>query len=84
MVEPIAVPDDFVSGIGRIEFVGKYAIRFSLYAEHIPIDGSSPVRVMVRKIIIPIDTLPKAVRKMLRFMALHDIDIGGPDHKALS
>lgn len=76
LVEPFAVQDSVVSGIAHIEPVGKSLVRFYLYIEHTPIDGSPPERLLVCKIVICLDDLPKAVRKTLRFMAEKGIEIG--------
>jgi hypothetical protein len=79
LVEPFAVQDDVVSGIDHIEPVGKSLIRLYLYIDHTPIDGSPPERVLVRKVVISLDDMPKAVRKTIRFMADRGIEIGQRD-----
>lgn len=76
LVEPIAVQDNFVSGIDHIEMAGNSCCRFYVYTDHTPIDGSPPERVLVAKIVIPLDELPKAIRKTLRFMAMRGLEVG--------
>lgn len=76
LVETVAVQDDVVSGIDHIEMVGNSLARFVFYIESNPEDGSPPERVLVRKILIQLDDLPKAVRKTIRFMALGGIEVG--------
>jgi hypothetical protein len=77
LIEPIPLQDDIVTGVDHIQVVGKSMVRFALYIEgDPPTDGGPPDRILVRKIVIPIDCLPKAMRKALRFMAERGIDIG--------
>lgn len=76
LIQPIAVQDEFVSGIDHIEMLGTSCARFYLYVDHVPDDGEPPERVLVRQVVVPLDCLPKAVRKTLRFMALRGVEVG--------
>jgi hypothetical protein len=74
--ESVPVQDDFVTGIDHIETVAKSSARFVLYVEEEPLPGQGPQRTAVRKICVPHHCLPKMMRKTLRYMALHHIEIG--------
>lgn len=72
VIEPIAIEDTFISGISQIETVGS-CVRFTFYAMHTSRDGHEVERVIVDKLIIALDDLPKAVGKALRYLAARGI-----------
>jgi hypothetical protein len=55
LIESVPVQDVFCEGIGRIQIVGQNA-RFFLYVQ----DGDE--RVIVSKVVIPLENLPEAIR----------------------
>lgn len=73
--EPVSIQDDFISGVDHIETVAENCARFVLYVEQTaPPHGAE--RTTIRKIVIPHHCLAKAVRKTLRYMVLHQIELG--------
>lgn len=59
MIEPVIVPDVFISGIGSFEDLGGGALRFTFFARQ-QVDGKIH-NVVVAKFIITSDALPKAI-----------------------
>ena len=76
LVEPTPISDDFVQGIACIERVGSCA-RFVLFAEQTILEAGCPARVVVRKIIIPMDALPAAVCHAAEFLGMRVINAVG-------
>lgn len=73
LIEPVPVSDDFVQGIGKIEIVGPCA-RFIFFSEQtIPEIGQS-ARVIVRKLVVPMDVVPEAIQQTMRFMTAQSIE----------
>ncbi len=69
LIEPVPIADDFVQGIAKIEQIGPCA-RFVLYAEQgLPELGGATVRVVVGKVVIPIEALPAAIKMAAEFYA---------------
>lgn len=61
LIDPYAVSDTFVSGLGEVEYVGGGCWRFVFYTvQHV--DGREE-RVVAAKLIAPGDTVPDAVIK---------------------
>jgi hypothetical protein len=75
LIEPLFVPDVFVSGVANIEMLGSSA-RFVLYTDRFPADGRPPEREVVAKLVVGLDCLPLAMRKTLRFMEANHIPLG--------
>lgn len=71
VIEPIAIEDTFISGISQIETVGS-CVRFTFYVDHTG-GGRDPERVVVDKLVIALDDLPKAVGKALRYLAARGV-----------
>jgi hypothetical protein len=70
LIEPVPIIDDFVQGIACIERVGPCA-RFVLFSDQTMVEaGNVKARVIVRKIIIPMDALPGAIAQATDFIAL--------------
>lgn len=69
LVEPVPVIDDFVQGIACIERVGPCA-RFVLFSNQTMHEVGVPTRVIVRKIIMPIEALPLAIQQASDFVAI--------------
>jgi hypothetical protein len=70
LIEPVPILDDFVQGIGRIEQVGPCA-RFILFSDQTLYElGNTPSRVVVRKLVVPIDALPSAIKQATDFLAM--------------
>lgn len=66
LIEPVPIIDDFVQGIACIEQVGPCA-RFILFSDQTFLESGVATRVVVRKIIIPIDALPAAIKQAADF-----------------
>jgi hypothetical protein len=66
LLEPVAVPDVFCSGIGAVEQVGE-CLRFYLYVLQQPIAGEAgrQERHIVAKLIVPAKAVPLAAMQML-------------------
>lgn len=61
-VEPVPVPDVFITGIAKVEITGHNA-RFYLYVDQNSFDpGREPDKFIVAKIIIPLENLPEAIK----------------------
>ena len=74
LIEPVPISDDFVQSIQNIEIVGSCA-RFVLYAEHsVPELGGKIVRVVISKIVMPMDSIPLCVQQATGFMAARTIE----------
>lgn len=58
--EPIAVPDIFVSGIGRIETAGGGNLRFTFFTVQQSLHGHGPERVIVARLVMPSEIIPAA------------------------
>ena len=69
LIEPVPIQDDFVQGIAAIEIAGPCA-RFVLFADQTVMEAGTPARVIVRKIIIPMDAIPGAIKQAADFVAL--------------
>ena len=70
VVEVVPIADDFVQGIVTIEDLGDNA-RFVLYAYHSVYEDqgqSQSVRVVVRKIVIPISAIQTCIEQALAFL----------------
>ena len=80
LVETIAVPDTYVSGIAAVEPLYPCA-RFVLYVDHTSIDGSAPERIVVAKLICPLEGLPAVVRQILNVMAEHGVTMASLGRK---
>lgn len=78
LIEPISIPDIYLSGVANIEMLGS-AARFVLYVDRYPSDGRPHEREVVAKLVVTLDCLPKSVRKTLRFMEKHHIPVGERD-----
>lgn len=76
LTEPVPISDDFVQGIAEIEQVGC-CVRFVLYSDQRVWEAGSNSRVIVRKIILPIDALPHAIKQATDFLALRTIEAVG-------
>lgn len=63
LIEPVIIPDTFVSGLSHVEHVGGGCLRFVLYVDRI-IDGVA-CRMIVDRIIMHADALPDAISKAL-------------------
>jgi hypothetical protein len=69
LIEPVPVQDDFIQGIARIERVGP-CVRFILYAEQtLPELGNAVVKVVVRKIVVPLDAVSISIAQAVEFMS---------------
>lgn len=60
MVEPIAVVDCFVSGLGAVEILQGGNARFILYVDQINADGEVE-HVIVQKTVMHIEAVPEAI-----------------------
>lgn len=69
LVEPVPVADDFVQGIACIEKVGPCA-RFILFSDQTVVEAGTVSRVIIRKIVVPIDVIPTAIKQASEFMAV--------------
>lgn len=68
LIEPVPVQDDFVQGIAKIERVGP-CVRFVLYAEQsMPELGGATVKVVVRKLVVPLDAVSASVAQTTEFL----------------
>jgi hypothetical protein len=65
LIEPVVVTDDFVQGIGFIDPLGPNA-RFVFYSDQ-TVDGEE-VRVVVRKLVCPINAVPRCVWQAQQFL----------------
>lgn len=69
LIEPAPIQDDFIQGIARIERVGP-CVRLTYYAEQtLPELGGATVRVVVRKVVIPLEAVQSANRQVAEFLA---------------
>jgi hypothetical protein len=69
LIEPVPIVDDFVQGIACIERVGPCA-RFVLFCDQTIVEaGNLRARVIVRKIIMPMESLPIAMGQTSDFLA---------------
>lgn len=59
MVDVLAVPDTFVSGLGNVEAVGGGNWRFTFYVSQVV--GGGVVPVVVAKLVMSIEDLPAAI-----------------------
>lgn len=68
LIEPVAIPDVFVSGMGRIEPLGSGILRLTFYvlADH------GRQRLVVAKIIVPKEDLRENNRKIAEILAADD------------
>ena len=64
LVELSTVQDVFCTGIARIENLGGGCFRFVLFVDQQDTDGR-PERVVVERLIIHRENVPRAVRQML-------------------
>jgi hypothetical protein len=69
LIEPVPILDDFVQGIACIERVGPCA-RFVLFSDQTIVEAGVVSRVVVRKIVVPIDVIPTAMKQASEFMAI--------------
>lgn len=71
MIEPMPVLDIFGCGLGSIEIVGPCA-RFVVYVEQdVPGADFNPQRVVVAKIVLPLDAVPAAISMTTAKLANH-------------
>jgi hypothetical protein len=69
LIEPIPIVDDFVQGIGLIEWAGP-CLRFVLFADQTAVEyGNTRTRVIVRKLIVPPEVVAPAIKQVGDFMA---------------
>jgi hypothetical protein len=69
LIEPVPIVDDFVQGIGLIEWAGP-CLRFVLFAEQTAFEaGNTRARVVVRKLIVPPEIVAPAIKQVGEFMA---------------
>lgn len=59
LVDVLAVPDTFVSGLGSVEPIGGGNWRFTMFVNQ-EVAGDT-VKVVVAKLVISIDALPEAI-----------------------
>lgn len=68
-VDLLAVADVFVSGLAEVEDIGSGCLRFVFYSiQHTP--SGEEERMVVAKLIMPIDALPAAVMQSARACGL--------------
>jgi hypothetical protein len=67
LVEPVAVPDIFVSGLGKIEDIGG-CLRFTFYAYEHADGGADLTRVVKLKLIMAPDAVSAAAAKTIAAM----------------
>lgn len=68
LIEPVPITDDFVQGIAKIELLGTCA-RFILFSEQsLPEADGKVIKVVVRKIVIPVAEIPATICQANRFM----------------
>jgi hypothetical protein len=69
LIEPVPIVDDFVQGIGLIEWAGP-CLRLVLFANQTAVElGNARTRVVVRKLIVPPDVIAPAIKQVTEFMA---------------
>lgn len=61
LLELKVVQDIFATGCGKVEILGSCA-RFWMYVDQEAPNGSAPDRVVVAKIMMPIECVPEALR----------------------
>lgn len=77
LIEPIPITDEFVQGVAKIEQIGPCA-RFVLFTDQTMWEaGNIRARVIVKKIIIPIDALPYSIKQATDFLAMRAMNAVG-------
>jgi hypothetical protein len=61
LMDVLAVPDTFVSGLGTVEPIGGGNWRFTMFVNQEVAGGT--VKVVVAKLVMSIDALPEAIHK---------------------
>lgn len=73
LVEPVAVPDIFISGVSHYELIGGGVARCVCYTNQRDDDGVVRRRISAR-VVIPLDALPDAIRKAIAAASSHVAD----------
>lgn len=69
LIEPIPIADEYSCGLAHIEDLGDTA-RFVFYTDQVLYeDGNRPIRVVSRKIIVPLSAIRPGIDMALRYMA---------------
>lgn len=69
LIEPTPIVTEFCSGVAHVEDMGA-CVCFVLYADQIFYEaGNVPVRVVQKRIVMPLDAVKPGVDMTLRFLA---------------
>jgi hypothetical protein len=69
VIEPVIVPDVFASDLLKIEFLGPN-VRFVLGVNHY--EGSEVDHLVVAKVVMPIEAIPDAIKRVLAALATYE------------
>lgn len=74
LIENTPISDDFVQGIARIERLGP-CLRVVLFVDDRVEGCETTARVVVRKIVVPLDVVPGALKQVADFLALQAVSV---------
>jgi hypothetical protein len=70
LLETIAVPDVFVTGLHKMEYASTSCMRFYFYADQ---DGE---RVLAAKLVVPVDCITEISAERVKMMARLEEEVG--------